>query len=235
MLLPVLAIGVTCAYVIFNKNAYQSYGEKYETKSITITTTELSNTYYLQGQTITWYLTDSYYGSRSNKYGFSDISLDLNNLLNTDNVIYNAFEFYTSSSSFMIFYDTNNTEYRLENYKSKFTTFAYTIDLTTYSRKIVSTSYGDFVVSIYQPAPLSNVFYYSIDKVEESTLFSWSFNSFLAQPFEYITDVFSIPHGNIIVFFASYWLAISIIWLCFDLVMYVPNLVHKWLDKGSIS
>lgn len=33
----------------------------------------------------------------------------------------------------------------------------------------------------------------------------------------------------------SYWLCISLIWLVFDVVMYVPNLVHRWLDKGAIK
>lgn len=32
-----------------------------------------------------------------------------------------------------------------------------------------------------------------------------------------------------------YWLLISIIWLVFDVLMYVPQLVHRWLDKASLS
>lgn len=32
-----------------------------------------------------------------------------------------------------------------------------------------------------------------------------------------------------------YWLLTSILWLVFDVLMYVPQLVHRWLDKASIS
>lgn len=33
----------------------------------------------------------------------------------------------------------------------------------------------------------------------------------------------------------SYWAFISITWLVFDLVMYLPLLVHRWLDKGVLQ
>lgn len=32
-----------------------------------------------------------------------------------------------------------------------------------------------------------------------------------------------------------YWLLTSLLWLIFDVLMYVPMLVHRWLDKASLS
>lgn len=32
-----------------------------------------------------------------------------------------------------------------------------------------------------------------------------------------------------------YWLLTSLIWLIFDVLMYVPMLVHRWLDKASLN
>lgn len=32
-----------------------------------------------------------------------------------------------------------------------------------------------------------------------------------------------------------YWLLTSILWLVFDVLMYVPQLVHRWLDKAALS
>ena len=66
-------------------------------------------------------------------------------------------------------------------------------------------------------------------------LFSWSKNSFLAQPFNYIMNLFGIPSNNVFVYYLDYWLSISIIWLVFDLIMYLPLLVHRWIDKGVIE
>lgn len=33
----------------------------------------------------------------------------------------------------------------------------------------------------------------------------------------------------------SYWTSISIIWLVFDVFMYVPLLVHRWIDKAKLE
>lgn len=33
----------------------------------------------------------------------------------------------------------------------------------------------------------------------------------------------------------TYWTSISIIWLVFDVFMYVPLLVHRWIDKAKIE
>ena len=32
-----------------------------------------------------------------------------------------------------------------------------------------------------------------------------------------------------------YWLLTSLLWLLFDVLMYVPQLIHRWLDKASLS
>lgn len=80
-----------------------------------------------------------------------------------------------------------------------------------------------------------DVFYNSLDELIESPYFSWAYNSFLSTPITYIVGLFSIPTNHVIVELLSYWLAISIIWLVFDLIMYVPLLVHRWLDKGVLE
>ena len=68
----------------------------------------------------------------------------------------------------------------------------------------------------------------------DNVLFSWSKTSFLNVPFSYLTNMFGFTN-NIITYLFSYWLTISIIWLTFDVVMYVPNLAHRWLDRGAIE
>jgi len=77
-----------------------------------------------------------------------------------------------------------------------------------------------------------NVFYYSLENVHDNVLFSWCNTSFLVSPFSYIGDLFGLPSTSPIYTLLSYWLNISLIWLVFDIVMYVPLLVHRWLDKG---
>ena len=82
---------------------------------------------------------------------------------------------------------------------------------------------------------LDNIFIDSVNNLNTITLFSWASSSFLVTPFAYIGNVFGVPSGSPIITLLSYWLDISIIWLVFDLVMYLPLLIHRWLDKGVIE
>lgn len=56
--------------------------------------------------------------------------------------------------------------------------------------------------------------------------------------FDYLfNDLFGVSGQlvNTISSLMSYWLIVAIAWLIFDLIMYVPNLAHKWVDNGSIE
>lgn len=66
-------------------------------------------------------------------------------------------------------------------------------------------------------------------------MFSWTSDNFIIAPFNYITNLFGLPRGNVVNKYLDYWLSISIIYLCFDVIMYVPLLVHRWLDKGIVE
>ena len=82
---------------------------------------------------------------------------------------------------------------------------------------------------------LIDTFSVSVNEINTNSIFSWAKTSFLVEPFQYIGDLFGVPHDSPILTLLSYWLDISIIWLVFDLVMYIPLLVHRWLDKGIID
>lgn len=54
-----------------------------------------------------------------------------------------------------------------------------------------------------------------------------------------LSNVFSFDLADLTSFYISflltYWTCISIIWLVFDVFMYVPLLVHRWIDKAKIE
>lgn len=83
--------------------------------------------------------------------------------------------------------------------------------------------------------PLDTMFIDSVNNLNTELLFSWATNSFLNAPILYITDLFGIPQTSPIITLLSYWLSISILWLVYDVIMYVPLLTHRWLDKGIIE
>lgn len=82
---------------------------------------------------------------------------------------------------------------------------------------------------------LMDTFTTSMNELNTNALFSWASTSFLVQPFTYIGNLFGLSATSPIITLLSYWLDISLIWLVFDLIMYVPLLVHRWLDKGIIE
>jgi len=83
--------------------------------------------------------------------------------------------------------------------------------------------------------PLDTIFIDSVNNINTLSLFSWASTSFLVAPFSYIANLFGLSATSPIITLFSYWLDISIIWLVFDVVIYVPLLVHRWLDKGVIE
>ena len=77
-----------------------------------------------------------------------------------------------------------------------------------------------------------DVFYNSLDNVANSPLFTWAKNSFLGVPVSYLGGIFGLASNSVINILLCYWVAISIIWLMFDVLMFVPMLVHKSIDKA---
>lgn len=242
MLLPVFAIAVTCAYVIFNKNAYQSYyGETineqeyvnvelddidvgdyiYYIVSPGLTTQEnIGNYNYIYVDILSF--NDTSYQSINNP-SFDPVECNSMRILrNNDGTIYYEFYHQNDSAYYVV---RNNVQVNISFYYEGISTQSDLSFLNPYFFRLESNNYSY----------LDNVFYYSIDKVEQSPLFCWAYDSFLTAPIEYIVVLFSMPVDSPVVLMLSYWLTISIVWLCFDLIMYVPLLVHRWIDKGVLE
>lgn len=82
---------------------------------------------------------------------------------------------------------------------------------------------------------ISNKMYLAWESIWNLPLFAWTKNSFVSAPFTYITGLFGLSATNSLNYVFTYFCSISICWLVFDLLMYVPNLAHKWIDKGAIE
>ena len=76
---------------------------------------------------------------------------------------------------------------------------------------------------------------HEFNRIFEMPIFSWATDNFISVPFSYLTSLFGIAANSVINKYLTYWLSISVIWLCFDVIMYVPLLVHRWLDKGIVE
>lgn len=83
---------------------------------------------------------------------------------------------------------------------------------------------SQFLYSVYQPI---NDYFNIKDWMNLGGLYDW----FLLNIFNGSNSIVIPIVFNLMV----YWLAVSFIWLIFDVLMYVPNMIHKMLDKARLE
>lgn len=243
MFLPVIAIGSTILVNVFNKNSsYEpKINYKYETNEVeTIADLKQGNIYTYKANRYTSetdklicyasYVEYEYQNSNNNYLIIVD-------KLVAQNISLEYWSNQTNKNLCIRYYGT--TSYVNNNLQEQYIHFVYQNDFNE-----------EFLDNIYpcENIPIESVdtqesnsngidnkFYDAINRVEQSSIFNWAMSSFLVTPFSYIVGLFGMPSNNIVVLLLSYWLDISIIWLVFDLVMYVPLLVHRWIDKAGIE
>lgn len=80
-----------------------------------------------------------------------------------------------------------------------------------------------------------NSFCNVLNMVMTNSIFSWVSNSIVYTPFSYIANVFAMPVNSPIIALLSYFLVITIVYIVFDILVYIPNLFHRMIDGGSIE
>lgn len=81
----------------------------------------------------------------------------------------------------------------------------------------------------------TSIINYAWESIWDLPLFSWTKVTFVSVPFAYLTGLFGIGANSTLNYVFGYFATISICWLVFDVIMYVPMLVHRWIDKARIE
>lgn len=82
----------------------------------------------------------------------------------------------------------------------------------------------------------TNIFYDSVNQVQDSFILNWcGIENPITQVFAYMSGFFGMSTSHITNNLLTYWLSISIVWLVFDVFMYVFLLAHRWIDKAKIE
>lgn len=234
MFLPVFAVMVCCGYVVFNKNAKDSYyGETINQEEIVTPDTVNNSTRYL----LYWDNLTNYTESPAPRIYVSNF--DIENIGSISQSIYDTIMGFKDNIEGMVItaYNGNpNIQFFGEGTSTVNLTSTNWVFSFNYVGKLNNFDINNLrYVEYNRDSFLSEVFYYSLNEVYEMPVFSWAKTSFLALPITYITGLFGMASTNIVNYYLSYWLAISIVYLVFDLVIYVPLLVHRWIDKGMIE
>ena len=145
-------------------------------------------------------------------------SLPFGNLIDNFTIIYELYDLYDYQGCYVIF---------------KFLSYGY---VTSDFYNFVSyTDYNEIESVDIQQDTLDNAFTMSMNELNTNPLFSWAKDSFVKAPFTYITGLFGVQSDSPINSLFSYWASISVCWLVFDIIMYVPLLAHRWIDKAKVE
>ena len=242
LLAPVFAVGVTCAQTAFTGNGFVA-----EPQNVYIENTSAAGN---DIKADTWYICDTTKASLN----WGDITFKLCDFVLWEDSI-NQKPIYIRNIDTVYFNfssDFNSMIVGLESWNPSInTTFVFdgmplvafrykdTKEITSGNfnlpLKADTTLFDKAIPIIGEEKGYQDVFYTSVDKVGQSPFFNWAEKSFIGEGFRYMGNIFGMPTDNPFYTFTCYWCAISILWLIFDVVMYVPKLAHRWLDKGAIE
>lgn len=223
LFMPLLAIATTCAYVIFNKNAYHSYyGETindYQNVRVDFDNLEENETYHIDID----YIDNSNSLSQTTFYVsyIKNLSADLE----YDMTIYNRLRFFKNANTNQVYTQLN----RIDGGSSLTITTNVTIEFTYISTQYIGTISP--YLNIYQVqyeklTYLSSSFYYAINEVENSALFNWSYNTATYNVLETTCNTLGITN-NFVPMMLSYWLMISLMYLLYDIALLVVHMAHN--------
>lgn len=80
-----------------------------------------------------------------------------------------------------------------------------------------------------------NSFCNVLNMVMTNSVFAWVSGSIVYTPFSYIANVFNMSANSPIIALLSYFLVITIVYIVFDILVYIPNLFHRMIDGGAIE
>lgn len=222
---PLISVGVKCAYVALNKNAYQSYSGTTKPQEEYVNTYDmvLNRDYLFQGKQ----------GTKTN-----DLSESTNYII-ASSIIYNATEYHDVKIGFYRNSPSTDTYLYVRNVSDSTLIFDTTIfPSTTFSYKYVSssginsTNLDDYFYEIVltNVDKLDNVFTYAVNDIANNSLFNWTQNTAIYTGVNAMTTNLDIVNPTIAILI-TYWTLLTIIYVIIDILLtgfiYLTHLIVK--------
>lgn len=237
LLAPVFAVGVACAQTAFTGTGLVKEENTFYTDNATLTQNDFKPDVWYNLETssmgdIDFYSCDVLFKDNATEASYTYVR----------NLEMLSFVFNTSSQKETVQFQSYNVifgdYFELDNWSLFAFRFKKGYDNYNdifFKTKMDIATLEEYLPVIAEDKGYQDVFYTSVDKVGQSSFFNWAEKSFIGDGFRYMGNIFGMPTDNPFYTFTCYWCAISILWLIFDVVMYVPKLAHRWLDKGAIE
>ena len=213
LLAPIFAVGVKCAYVICNRNAYQSYSGATQNK-VLVNPTELveGNTYHLD-------LSSIYSGN-----GSFDIKFDgaVSNLETNQNATTSPYERYQISGDSSYYYFSNGT--------NLYNSFVGSFDFVYLEGEYTGLLSNIWVSQVNEDSYLDNVFTYAVKDLANNELFNWTENTAIFTGINAMCVNLEIG-TPVIAILITYWTLIVIIYVIIDILLkgfvYLTHLIVR--------
>lgn len=259
MFLPILMFLPSCLYYGFNEHATNTetttINYKYESNEVNSVNDVIANNIYEFNFLNTTF--DEKFDNESelsvtllcvNDYSFNNYSLEADFLLGYENsnftnviVTFNVSNF----DGYITLYFNYDYNYFTDIYIGNLSDETFTFNFIGQVNEIYGLNNYNFItytdynviesVSVNTDDTITDKVNRSFEQIFNLPVFSWSKTTFVSNAFIYIGGLFGLTSSNPIVYLFGYWLSISICWLVFDLMIYVPNLAHRWLDRSAIE
>ena len=215
MLAPIFSVAIRCAYVVCNKNAYQSYsGYNIETNNELATSIESSLNY------------ESYFYNYTGNLSTDNTTAQTWYEGNKNNIAYISI-----TAQRIYFYDNNFTTL---DYWGLSSSTPYAITFTALNNSALRNN--DIIYRVYQQQvgnSLDNVFDYSVNELKNDQLFNWTQNTGIYTGVNAMTTGLGLTDGTIAILI-TYWTLLSIIYVIIDIVLEgFVALTHMILKKAS--
>lgn len=230
LFMPLLAIGITCGYAIFNKNAYKSYSNFNVAEENYVNVTDYTLE---EGRTYKFISNNLHTNEIHSGYIFCQNVRNLEctrDLSQYDLSTITGFRLYTYNNNTILQFVATPSIVDI-TFNTHYLTFDF--DFMSYSQVNTSNSFSYYFDNmIYENEivnvtnTLDNVFYYSIDKVKESPLFNWANNTGTYNVLENTCNTLGIT-TTFIPMLLSYWLMISLMYLLYDIALLIVHMAHN--------
>ena len=217
MLAPMIAIGVKCAYVVCNRNAYLNYsGRQFdEYTHIEPSNLQLNTEYHWSNSLIP---NTSYTGQPTDIF-----MTGVNNVIGTTSNLTNAtrLRVYRSGTTYMYlaFYN-GDTSLAYVNGQTTALSFDFTLTGLTNAGPNDSISAFNYIYTIDNAYGnyLDNVFYSAVNDMNDSTLFNWAENTAIYSGINAMNTGFGLTNNTISLLLA-YWSILTAIYIVFDIII----------------
>lgn len=235
MFAPILAILSSCMYVMFNKNAKESYQEQVNVKEYvpiqSMGQIQIGNTFHFLS---------SYTLQEEENTGEYAIS-------NVENVIttYNHPEYLEQATKLLIYETAGATQLRIKYGQSETTAY---ISLANYQVSMdfqieliptQTTSYNPALlinylstIEINNNSYLTNVFYYACNQVEKQPIFNWVQNTTIYRGIQLMTTGLGAQTHTLDTML-SYWFFITVIYVIVDIILELFVMITHLITKNN--